>query len=289
MIRSHFVRRSVWAIALLAGISCLMAVIDNDIYRDGAWAKAQWLGQDTITLLVAVPALLLAQYRADKSTAWQIILAGILFYFVYTYAFFMFAAKFTFLFFFQLPVFSLSIFALISLLYHIWVSPFNFRLGHRGWQFAIMGYMSGISAMVAGLWLRDMIGFLYWEGFALDSPDGEPLTIVYALDLSLVIPLMAAGVGGMYRKKRLGYLLTGLMLTKTTTLGLSLMAMALSMYFHKLNPSLFLAGLWSVIGLIGLILTLFFFRYLLISPMQRQEAQKIDEEPQHLHHAHTPR
>lgn len=50
-------------IYLMAGftlISCAISIFNNDIYQDGDWANAQWLGQDIVTLILALPLLLVS-------------------------------------------------------------------------------------------------------------------------------------------------------------------------------------------------------------------------------------
>lgn len=57
----------------------------------------------------------------------------------------------------------------------------------------------------------------------------------------------------------------GIILTKTSMLGFALTAMALSMYIQDLKPDYFLIILWSVIGVVGTILTLNYLKNLSVS------------------------
>ena len=50
-------------IVLLAAVSCFISTIKNDIYQDGEWITAQWLGQDIVTLVIATPLLYIARNR----------------------------------------------------------------------------------------------------------------------------------------------------------------------------------------------------------------------------------
>lgn len=65
-----------------------------------------------------------------------------------------------------------------------------------------------------------------------------------------------------YQNQQWGFLLNGIILTKTSTLGFALMAMAASMYVQDLNPDYFLISLWCVIGVFGTGLMSLFMRRL---------------------------
>jgi hypothetical protein len=74
--------------------------------------------------------------------------------------------------------------------------------------------------------------------------------------------LLSAGL--LYKQTNWGHIISGIILTKTSTLGFALMAMALSMYIQDLNPDYFLILLWCVIGLIGTIITTVYLKNLRI-------------------------
>ena len=117
-----------YLISGLTLVSCLISISNNGIYKDGVWANAQWFGQDVVTLLVATPLLLLTQFQGIRRDLWKwnLVLGGILFYFVYTYAFYMFAAKLTFLYLFHLPIFGLS----LAYRYHFSFDHTRAQVGH---------------------------------------------------------------------------------------------------------------------------------------------------------------
>lgn len=76
----------VYLILILVIISAVISISNNSIYQDGAWANAQWLGQDIVSLCLAVPLLWWAHRQAvlRQQWRWGMVLAGLLFYFVYT-------------------------------------------------------------------------------------------------------------------------------------------------------------------------------------------------------------
>lgn len=253
-------------IAVLTLASCIISIGANSIYQDGEWAKAQWLGQDIVTITLALPLLLIAWIKGIKggNSKWTLVYCGILLFFTYTYSFFMFAAKLTFLYLFHLPVFGLSMIGLVITCIALFNQNSEYSFEKRGLKAGIILYLLLISLMISFLWLNDIMAHLLKPDHLSDTPDGEAPLIIYSLDLALIIPLMIASAIAIKKKLRWGYILNGIILTKTSTLGFALMAMAVSMYSQKLNPDIFLIVLWCIIGVIGTLLTIFYLKELKI-------------------------
>ncbi len=251
-------------IVILAAISCFISVSYNDIYQDGEWINVQWLGQDIITLLIATPLLFLARSLGltHQQLTWRIVLTGILLYYAYTYTFFVLGARLTFLYLFHLPIFGLSVIGMfISFLdlfnpKHILQSPSGLV------KTIIIGYLLVISLMLTFLWMSEIIAHLTIPGHTSDTPTGDPLLLVYSLDLAIIVPLMIIAAVGYWQRKKYGYKLIGVLLVKTSTLGAALMAMSLSLYIQELIPDWFLMILWCIVGIGGTTLALLFFKQL---------------------------
>jgi hypothetical protein len=253
-----------YGLAGLTVVATAFGIFHNDIYQDGPWANAQWLGQDVVSLVLATPLLLWAFSRLSRPAAWRwwLVYAGVLFYFAYSYAFYLFAAQLTWLYLLHVPIFSLAVVALFLALWRVFGAEEQLVVDGPGLRVVIPVYLFLIAAMVAGLWLADIFRHLWVPGHTSDTPDGSAPLIIYSLDLALVIPLMLAAAVGYWQKRQWGIRLAGFMLVKTSTLGYSLMAMALSMYLQELSPDTFLIALWCVIGLMGTVLSIWYFRVL---------------------------
>lgn len=252
----------VFLIMVLVLISGLISITNNAIYQDGEWINAQWLGQDIVSVFLAVPLLFISyiqSYRVKK-WRWKMVYTGALFYFVYTYAFFMFAAELTFLYLFHLPVFGLSVISLFWAFFDLYTLDGKIISKNVRAKWVIIVYLMVIALMLIFLWTTDIVRHLTIPGHQSDTPDGTAPLIIYTLDLTIAIPLMVIAAVGYYMNRQFGYKLTGVMLTKSTTLGFALMAMSLSMYVQKLNPDIFLTSLWCVLGIIGTVLTVWFLR-----------------------------
>ena len=253
-----------YLIAGLTLVSCALSIIKNDIYEDGSWANAQWLGQDVVTLFLAFPLLMVSLNHGivNDNQKWKLINAGVLLYFAYTYSFFMFAANLTFLYLFHLPIFGLSVISLVMSCVDIFGTPRGFFLEKKGLRKVIILYLGFIALFVATLWLTDIFAHLTNPEHISDTPDGKAPLIIYSLDLAIILPLMILSAIHLFKGTQTGYKLTGIILVKTSTLGFALMAMALSMYIQKLSPDYFLIALWSVIGILGTLLTISYLKNL---------------------------
>jgi hypothetical protein len=244
----------------LVFISTINSILYNDIYQDGDWANAQWLGQDIVTLIIALPLLAFSAHYSLrlKNQKWFLVLGGVFFYFVYTYTFYVFEANLTVLYLFHLPIFGLAVFGLYLSLQHLFMKiPSSYVL--PAWlRVTVIVYLLLMGIMIASIWIMDIFSHLTIEGHQSDVPGGKPPMIIYSLDLGIVIPLMIAAATGLLRRTAMGLKLAGVMLTKTSTLGFALMAMSLSLYIHEISADSFLVILWSVLGLVGTIITILF-------------------------------
>ncbi|XLS30672.1 hypothetical protein ACJD0Z_07550 [Flavobacteriaceae bacterium M23B6Z8] len=243
-------------------ISTIIAILFNDIYIDGAWINAQWMGQDVVTLFIAVPILLISRYKALTKNCyrWDLVLTGTLFYLVYTYSFYTLVAGLTFLYLFHLVIFSLALFLLLVSVYRLTQKERVWNLS--GWMTynAVVVFFAFMSIVLSILWISDIISHLTISDFKSGTPDGKPPMIIYTLDLAIIIPLMIIAVMGNLKKHAYGIILSGVMLTMATIMGFSLSGMALSLYLHQLNTDTYLCILWLILALMGGIITILFMK-----------------------------
>jgi len=256
------IKMIVFLILILVVVSCGISITNNAIYKDGEWANAQWLGQDIVTLFIVAPMLFIAYYQAIRKQRWKwnMVLTGILFYFVYTYTFFAIVAKLTFLYLFHLPIFGLSLIGLFITLSNLMHTGHTIKINNTALKFGVTGFLMTVAFMLSFLWLSEIISHLTIPNYKSDTPNGEPALIVYSLDLALVVPLMVIAVVGYWKNKQYGTILIGVMLTKSATIGFALMAMSVSMYIQEISLDSFLIFLWFFIGILGVLLTVIFLR-----------------------------
>lgn len=258
------------AVVGLSTVAAGLGLGKDELYRDGDWANAQWYGQDFVTLFLVVP-VTGAVAVASESGDWpqgDIVLAGLLTYFIYTYTFYAFVAKFNRCYLLHVAILSLSVLALILQLNALREAELDISRkpaseSHAGSPHAtivVSGvYLMVISGMLCLLWLTDVAGHYMSAEYRSDTPTGEPPTLIYTLDLGFVLPLCFYGAIQVMRDEFEGYVIAGMMLVKQSTLGFALMAMVLSMYRYKFATPLSLAALWFVLGVTGTILSVLYF------------------------------
>src|ERR1044071_4098542 len=101
-------------IAILATIASAGGLLLHGLYRDNAFVTTTWLGNDAITLFLAVPILVGSLFfSARGSHKAQLVWMGALDYMLYNYAFYLFGASFNAFFLLYAALLGLSIFALI--------------------------------------------------------------------------------------------------------------------------------------------------------------------------------
>jgi hypothetical protein len=186
---------------------------------------AQAIGQDWITLLVGVPLLLIGAYLASRGALrWQLLQAGALWCFAYTYLLMAFGGAYNQLFLVYVALYSASIFAFLLSLHAIDVGSLPARFSPHFARRTIAWLVIGIGALLVLLWLGRIIPALYTGAvpFGLES---YSTLFVQAGDLGLVVPLAIVGGALLLRRRPVGYLLASVLLVKGATLGLALVAM----------------------------------------------------------------
>jgi hypothetical protein len=190
---------------------------------------AQAIGQDVITLLVGIPLLLVATYLASRgSLRGQLLQAGALWYFTYTYLLLAFGGAYNQLFLVYVALYSASMFAFILSLLSIDVKRLVAQASPRLARRTIGWLLIGFGAMLALLWLGRIVPSLT-SGAAPSGLESYSTLFVQAGDLGLLVPL-AILTGTLFLKNRpVGYVLAGVMLIKGATFGLALIAMNFAM------------------------------------------------------------
>ena len=188
---------------------------------------AQAIPQDIVTLFVAIP-LLLAFLRLGYRTGLrgQLLLAGLLGYFLYTYMSMAFGSAYNELFLLYVALFSLSLFALGLAVAAIDVASlpthFNDSLPRR-W---IAGYLFAGSLFLLLAWLGRIVPPLL-NGQPPLGLETNTTLFIQVMDLGLLAPIMTVGGVQLLRRQPLGYLVAAVGLIKFAIFGLALIAMVI--------------------------------------------------------------
>jgi hypothetical protein len=190
---------------------------------------AQAIGQDFVTLLVAVPLLMVAARMASTGSVRGLLLrGGALAYFAYTYLLMAFGGTYNELFLVYVALFSASSFGFILSIVSVDASRlqdhFSKRFARRwvGWALVCFG------ALLAVMWLGRIVPSLL-RGRTPPGLESYTTLFVQAGDLGVVIPTAILAGILLVRGRAFGYLLGAVMLVQASAFGLALLAMIGSM------------------------------------------------------------
>jgi len=178
---------------------------------------ASLVGQDAITLAVGLPLLIVSMWLTRHGSIRGLLLwVGTLFYFVYSYYFYVIGG-FNALFLLYVAIVSTSLYGMLSLLFAIDPDALRARFGSRTPTRLVGGFLVGYSLLFALMW----VGMSLASVAAGKRPD-EVTHSVVAIDLTVLLPLLFFSGVWLWRRRPWGYVLGGLMLTKLAATGFTL-------------------------------------------------------------------
>jgi hypothetical protein len=155
-------------------------------------------------------------------------------------------------------LFTLSIFALIFGLANADVKSIRQRFRARTPVRGIGGYILFVAVGIGGLWVTQSLSFVVTgqvPQFIIDV--AHPTSVVFVLDLSLVVPFLVLGAIWLRKRRPWGYVLAAILNVKGIVYMLALAAASVSAKkagFPKASAQL---PLWGLLGLGFLAATLF--------------------------------
>ncbi len=206
---------------ILAAIASGIGVFNAEIYNDNAFVRSAWYANDWVTLVVVVPSLSIALVLSKNGNFKpKLIWMGLMGYLFYNYAFYLFGSAFNNIFLLYVAIYTLSFFALIVGLAAL---PVQNIIGTSKILRGVSFFLILILVMLCIVEVLPCIIFIT-KG---ETPEIVVKTqlhtsIVYALDLSFVIPAMVLGAILLWQKKGWGIVLSAMMLVKCFTYGLVL-------------------------------------------------------------------
>jgi len=196
-------------VIVAATIASIGGLAVHGLYTDDtAWATAALRGGDLATLLLVVPGLIVAVVLARRgSTRARLIWGGLLGYGIYNFAFYVFGAAFNDLFLAHVVAFSASVLALIAWATELDAPAIAARFDARTPRRAVAIFLLAIAAVFAILWTTFSLTFAVTGHLTLGAATLPGMHMVFALDLSLMVPSMAVGGLWLWRRKPWGYVL----------------------------------------------------------------------------------
>lgn len=203
-------------ITILAAITSLGGLLRPDLYRDNAFVRTTWLGNDAVTLFLGVPILVLSLVYARRgSLRARLVWMGALDYMLYNYAFYLFGAAFNVFFLLYVALLDLCLFALIFALPNIEPGAIAARFSPRTPVRWIGGYFLFVAFGLTFVYLMMTFGFIL-NGQLPDIVvrSEHPTSIVFALDLTLLVPWLVLGGVWLMQRRPWGYVIAGILSIK---------------------------------------------------------------------------
>jgi hypothetical protein len=214
-------------IAILLVIASGSGLFMNGLYRDNPNLRAQAIGQDAITLVVALPALVISAFFTGRgSRRARLIWLGILVYVVYTYASYAFGIRFNPLFLIYVALLGCSTYALIG------------GLVTTDWAVIKAGFTEQTPVRAVSIFLVMIAGFFYltWLSEAVPASlsgippqsvrqDGTPTNVIHVLDMAWLLPALLITAVSLWRKQPIGYALAVALLGNLVFLALAILSM----------------------------------------------------------------
>ena len=204
------------AIVVLAALTSSSGLLFRGLYRDNDFVSTTWLGNDAITLFLAVPILIVALIYAQRgSLKAGLVWLGVLDYMLYNYAFYLFGAAFNAFFLLYVALLVLSIFALIYGLASLDVAEIGRQFSPRTPVKWIGGYFLFVAAGLGFVYVSQSIAFITTGQLpAIINITGHPTNVVFALDLTLLIPWLVLGAVWLIKRQPWGYVIAGILSVK---------------------------------------------------------------------------
>lgn len=196
-------------LALLMLVQALLGLLLPGHYRDAAWIRAAWWGDDWFTLLAAVPLLGAGSRAAARGSArGTLLVLGIAGYAIYDYLFYLFGAALNSFF----PLYVANVLAagltLVSTLSRLTAASGAPALSPEAPARTIGAYLAFVGSGLAVVW------FGFWPAFAFagrPTPiEPEAFKVVAALDLGLMVPALWAGGVLLRRRHRWGLVMAAI-------------------------------------------------------------------------------
>ncbi len=266
-------------ITILAAIASAGGILLNGLYRDNAFVKTTWLGNDTVTLFLVVPILVGAMVMSKRKDpkglkrplgSAYLIWMGALDYMLYNYAFYLFGAAFNWFFLIYAALLALSIFALILGLANLDVNRISQQVKKEAPVKWIGGYFLFVASGLGLVYLIQSIGFIFTDNVpAIINITEHPTNVVFALDLTLLIPWLILGALWLMKRRPWGYVIVGILNVKGPLYTLVLAVNSILVVRAGISQTSELP-LWGTLTALGLIASVLFY----VNLKQDNESEK---------------
>ncbi len=245
-------------IAVLTTAAALGGLLLDDLYRDNLLVTTSWIANDLITLVVAVPLLLLGIFWAWRgSIRGYLVLLGLVDYTLYNFAFYQFGAAFNKFFMLYPAITALSILVLIFGLTRIDAQEISRQFHRKTPTKWIAGFMVFVGLSLTGVYFSQYLSFLTTGDLPrIVTAVEHPTNVIFALDLTLVVPWLLIGGVWLWRGRPWGYIVATIVNIKGAVYMLALSTVTVAVVQAGISDNGTELFIWGGIGVGSLIASL---------------------------------
>lgn len=244
----------------LATVSYFGAFVSSTYARDSVSMGAQGIGQDLVDLFFVVPLLLLSLYLARKNNrAGILILAGTLFYIMYSFIIYAFGVHFNQMFLLYCSTLGLSLFAFLVLVAGLQNQNVKAWFNDTRLNRIIGIYFIVVAVMFYMLWLKDVVPAII-HNTVPETVSNYNLLVnpVHVIDMAFALPGLIITAILLFKKQNLGYLFAAVGLVFTIILTVALAGMVIMLKVKEVSDDASVAGIFIVLSIISTILLVLF-------------------------------
>lgn len=219
------------------------------LYQDNPLFNEIWRSNDLITLLIALPLLgaSVGLYFKTKSVAAELVWYSVILFFLYNYAYYVFGAHFNAFYLIHLAIYTLSLIFLVLAVPQLPMDKIRARISPRFPRAWIIGYMLFISVGLLSIYVMQSLVFAFGGALpAIISNSGHVTSVVFTLDISLVVAFYILGAVLLWKKNPWGFVI-GWMLGIKGSLYMGVLT------FASIRSTPNETGLWAVLGLLSVL------------------------------------
>lgn len=250
-------------LALLLTVVSFSGIFIAEIYqRETLSMAAQGVGQDIFDLFIIVPLLLISLFYATKGIREAlIILGGSVFYTMYSFFIYSFGIHFNALFIFYCFTLGASFYLFVLIITEFVDSDVENWFGKNPPVKSTALFFVLVAVMFYIIWFSDIIPAMLSNSIP-KSVSSETLIVnpVHVMDLAFVLPGLILTSFLLIKKRRLGFILTPILLIFIIQLSLALIAMAVMLNIRNISEDLSLVGIFVILAVISLIFLTMFMR-----------------------------
>lgn len=214
------------------------------LYQKGVYARdsvsmaSQAIAQDVVTLIVAIPLLVISLWLVRKQNGkGMILLTGTIGYFLYTYTSYAFLMVFNSLYLVYVILMALSFYAFILCLMELNRLDTKEFITERFPRKSLSSFFLVSGIMIMGMWLGRIVPALV-DGSAPTGLEHYSTLGIQTLDLGFVVPACMVTAYLLRKGKKWGYLLATVFVVKMITMTSAVSAMTILMQKNGVSVSI---------------------------------------------------